>query len=176
MATPRERVSDECLTATFWAVPPLPPERPARRLNFGTEEPIEPNVWAVILLAAFVGAPLVAGSVLRLFPTSTLLPISSSTIASQVVLVLGTWTLLLVMPETDGLSESCPDWDTGYGAVLKAAAFASLGVGAVACASSVLAYRRKLASGGRWWAGLASEGLIVAIWVPLIAASLCGLN
>jgi hypothetical protein len=132
--------------------------------------------WSAFLLGVFVGAPLVASVLLRLVPAPALVPISTATIVTQVVLVAGTWLVLAYVPTYQGSTQDCPDLDTGAGAVLSAAAFVSPIVAAFACASSVMAYNRKIGGAGRWWLGIASEGLVLAIWVPWFFTALCGIS
>lgn len=137
-----------------------------------------------MLVVYVVGIPL-AATVLAAIPLAAvprdwLVQISNSSITLQIGLVLTSWLLLATLPGKQNsratFGDTCPDFDNFHGSLLEVVAFSSFAVGGIALASAVFSVHNRLAAPGRVLAGLATSALYLAIWVPLVFASLCGLS
>jgi hypothetical protein len=139
-----------------------------------------PPMSVPLILAGVACGMVVVSYALSVVPRVWVVRISNATIVTQVGLVLTAWLLMATMPRTRNWSgsvgETCPDLDNVQGVVLGVVAFGSLAIGVVAALSAIACVARRAAAPGRLLAGLATCGLCVAIWLPLIVQALCGFN
>jgi hypothetical protein len=135
--------------------------------------------WLILILA-LAGPPLVAGAVLSTVRPDWVVRISTGSMVTQVGLVLISWLLLATLPGrtnwSGAVGDTCPNLDAPQGIAVIVIAFATLAVGGIAAGSSTVSVLRRAAKPGRVAAGLGADGLTVAVWVPIVATALCGMN
>lgn len=70
----------------------------------------------------------------------------------------------------------CPDLDGAQGGIVGVLALASVGVAAVALASSFIVVRRRAGSPWRLVGGVVAAILMVSIFAGILAVAFCGFN
>jgi hypothetical protein len=132
------------------------------------------------ILAGLVLSVIVVTAVLFVVRRAWVVRVSNATIIVQAGLVLTAWLLIATMPEkrdfSGGVGDTCPDLDTLQGIALWVVAVASLAIAGISVMSGVVSVVRRAGRAGRLLAGLATGGLCLLIWVPLILAAFCGFN
>ena len=134
---------------------------------------------ALVIVGVALGAALVAGVPLHFVASRWLVRIWTTTVPTQVTLVVFAWLLLATAPDEPNWSSSgttCPDLGGGVGDLIVGAGFGSIAVGAVCLASAVMAAHRRVSGAGRIVVGLAASAAPYAIFVPLLFAAFCGWN
>lgn len=134
----------------------------------------------VVIVGVPLAATLAAGIGLHFLSSGWVIRVSTATIGTQVLLTLTAWLLLATMPGKqnwrESLGSTCPDFDGTQGVLLAVVAYGSVGVGAIALASSFISVRRRAAAGGRLLAGIVAAALVFAIFIPILAAAFCGMS
>src|SRR4051794_35549761 len=132
----------------------------------------------VIIVGVPLAATLAAGIGLHFLNSGWVIRVSTVAISTQVLLTLLAWLMLATMPGKQNWREPvgsmCPDLDGTQGDLLAVVACGSVGVGAIALASSFIGVRRRAAAPGRLLAGIVAAALVFAIFIPIVGAAFCG--
>ena len=129
----------------------------------------------LILIGVPVAAVCVAAFALHFIRSAWVVRISSVAIGIQVAAAIAVFVLPATMPKekrADG--QLCPYDEGAQGDAMIAIALASIGVGAIALASSIIVVHRGTAAKARLAAGIGAATLVVPIFASIIITAFCG--
>ena len=131
----------------------------------------------MLVIAVPLGCVALAGVGLHFVATPWVRRISNWTILGQVAVVGSAWALLQAVPdEQTGSGVVCPDLNGAQGGIVGVLALVSVGVAAMALASSFIVVRRRAGSAWRLAGGVVAALLTASIFAGIVAVAFCGFN